>query len=46
MEPIYFAHLTDIHINAPAKNNPLFGIDTTAKLRKVFEDIRGLKTNP
>ncbi|MGE7225592.1 metallophosphoesterase [Paenibacillus sp. PDC88] len=46
MEPIYFAHLTDIHINAPAKNNPLFGIDTTAKLRKVFEDIRGLKTKP
>lgn len=46
MEPIYFAHLTDIHINAPAKNNPLFGIDMTAKLRAVFEDLRGLKTKP
>ncbi|MCJ8013517.1 metallophosphoesterase [Paenibacillus sp. KQZ6P-2] len=46
METIHFAHLTDIHINAPEKNNPMFGIDMTAKLRAVFEDIRNLKTKP
>ena len=46
MGPIYFAHLTDIHINAPAKNNPLFGLDMTAKLRAAFADLAALKTKP
>ncbi|WP_168735856.1 metallophosphoesterase family protein [Cohnella fermenti] len=45
-EPICFAHLTDIHINAPAKGNPLFGIDMTAKLRTAFADLGELKTKP
>ncbi|MFC5407454.1 metallophosphoesterase family protein [Cohnella soli] len=46
MEPIFFVHLTDIHINAPGKNNPMFGIDMTAKLRAVFAEIRTLRTKP
>lgn len=46
MKAVYFAHLTDIHVNAPEKNNPLFGIDMTGKLRAAFADLAGLKTKP
>ncbi|WP_150273960.1 metallophosphoesterase family protein [Paenibacillus tepidiphilus] len=46
MKPIYFAHLTDTHINAPEKQHPMFGVDMTAKLRAVMGDIRTLRTKP
>ncbi|NQX61806.1 metallophosphoesterase family protein [Paenibacillus qinlingensis] len=42
-EPIFFIHLTDIHISAPGKK-PLFGLDMSDKLRAACTDIRSLET--
>jgi 3',5'-cyclic AMP phosphodiesterase CpdA len=45
MEPIFFIHLTDIHISAPGRT-PLFGLDTTEKFRKAVAEIANLQTKP
>jgi Icc protein len=45
MEPVFFVHLTDIHISAPDKK-PLFGLEMSDKLHAVFAEIRGLRTQP
>ncbi|MBB6730610.1 metallophosphoesterase family protein [Cohnella zeiphila] len=46
MEPIFFVQLSDIHVNAPEKNNPMFGVDMSAKLRAAFAEIRSMRTKP
>lgn len=45
MEPVFFAHLTDIHVNVPG-HNPLFGMDATRKLREVFAALGRLSQKP
>lgn len=45
MEPIFFIHLTDIHISVPGKK-PLFGIEMSDKLRAACAEIRTLETKP
>jgi 3',5'-cyclic-AMP phosphodiesterase len=45
MEPIFFVHLTDIHISMPDKK-PLFGLEMSDRLKAVFAEIRGLRTKP
>ncbi|MBB6671668.1 metallophosphoesterase family protein [Cohnella nanjingensis] len=45
MEPIFFLHLTDTHINVPGKN-PLFQLDMTDKLRAVFAEAAKLARKP
>ena len=42
---VWFAHLTDLHINTPG-TNPLFGMDMTYKLREVFAQLTKLKRKP
>ncbi|KRE89804.1 hypothetical protein ASG89_34745 [Paenibacillus sp. Soil766] len=45
MEPIFFIHLTDIHISAPGKK-PLFGLEMSEKLRAACAEIRTLEAKP
>jgi Icc protein len=45
MQPIFFAHLTDTHINVPGKN-PLFEMDATKKLRETFAELGKLSQKP
>lgn len=44
-QPIFFAHLTDTHINVPGKN-PLFEMDMTKKLRETFAELGKLSQKP
>lgn len=45
MEPIFFIHVTDIHISKPGKT-PLFGLDMAGKLHAVFGEIGKLEPKP
>lgn len=45
MKPLFFAHLTDTHINVPGKS-PLFQIDTSIKLREAFAELGKLSEKP
>lgn len=45
MASVWFAHLTDLHVNAPG-NHPLFGMDMTRKVREVFAQLARLKRKP
>lgn len=44
-QPIFFAHLTDTHVNVPGKN-PLFELDATKKLREMFMELGKLSQKP
>lgn len=45
MQSVFFAHLTDTHINVPGKN-PLFEMDATKKLREMFAELGKLSQKP
>ncbi|WP_135557229.1 metallophosphoesterase family protein [Paenibacillus cymbidii] len=45
MEPIFFVHLTDIHLSKPGKT-PLFGLVMADKLRNVCAEIGKLQPKP
>ncbi|GAA3413744.1 metallophosphoesterase family protein [Paenibacillus hodogayensis] len=45
MEPIFFVHITDIHLSKPGKQ-PLFGLTMSDKLHRVFTYIGKLETKP
>ncbi|QAY67230.1 metallophosphoesterase [Paenibacillus protaetiae] len=42
---LYFAHLTDTHINKPG-HNPMFNLNMTDKLRQAFEQLGKLAEKP
>jgi 3',5'-cyclic-AMP phosphodiesterase len=43
--PLYFVHITDTHLNAPGKEGFL-KLDTTANLREILTQVRGLSFRP
>lgn len=45
MKPIFFVHVTDIHISKPGKK-PLFGVEMSDKLHAVFAEIGKLEPKP
>jgi Icc protein len=45
MEPLFFAHLTDTHLNAP-ENSSLFSLDMTAKFRQAIASLQQLEVAP
>ena len=45
-DPLFFVHLTDLHVSAPQLENPLLLSDTTAAVRASFAAIRRLPQRP
>ena len=45
-DPLFFVHLTDLHLSAPQLANPLLLSDTMSAVRASFAAIRGLSQRP